>query len=121
MLEFFNSCIYKMSVKDLLTNQYHYPLPAPPPFFVQVWDTNAIPLSVNTKIVPVTGIQDPADFGITLPVVQVAMIAAATANPDLQLCGYQHYNAGAGTLDILVNTITNATSRFLIFVSQESE
>ena len=110
-----------MSVKNLLTNQYHYPLPAPPPFFVHSFDTNAIPLSLNTKVVPVTGIQDPTGFGITLPVVQIAMIAGALANPDLQFCGYQNYNAVAGTLDILVNTITSATSRFLIFVSQESD
>jgi hypothetical protein len=110
-----------MSARDVLVNQYRYPLPAPPPFFVYEWNTNAIPISANTKEVPVTGLPNPADFSIDKPVVSISMITTGFQNPDIQLCGYQNYNAVAGTLDILVNNIFNATTRFLIFVSQESD
>jgi hypothetical protein len=110
-----------MSVKDLLANQYKYPLPAQPPFFVYQWDTNAIPLSANTKVVPVSGIPDPAIYNIDVPIVQVSMISTGFQNSDIQLCGFQNYDAVAGTLDILVNTITDATTRFLIFISQSTE
>jgi hypothetical protein len=109
-----------MSAREVLINQYRYPLPAPPPFFVFEFNTSSIPITANTKVVPVTGMQDPANFGITLPVVQISMITTGFQNPDIQLCGYQNYNPTAGTLDILVNNIYNATTRFLIFVSQES-
>jgi hypothetical protein len=110
-----------MSVKDLLANQYKYPLPAQPPFYVYQWDTNAIPISFNTKVVPVSGIPNPAIYNIDVPIVQVSMITTGFQSPDIQLCGFQNYDAVAGTLDILVNNITNATSRFLIFVSQSTE
>ena len=110
-----------MSLRNLLTNQYIYPLPAQPPFFVHQWDTSAIPITPNTKIVPVTGIPDPAIYNIDAPLVQVSLISTGFQNPDIQLCGFQNYDAVAGTLDILVNTITDATTRFLIFVSQSTE
>ena len=109
-----------MSIKDLLWNQYRYPLPAPSPFFSYQWDTNAIPLSANTKYVPVTGMPPASQFGITDAIVQIAMITTGFLNDDLQFVGYQNYDLEAGTLDILVNTITNATTRFLIFVVQKS-
>lgn len=110
-----------MSVKDLLANQYKYPLPAQPQFYVYQWDTSAIPISFNTKVVPVSGIPNPAIYNIDVPIVQVSMITTGFQNPDIQFCGFQNYNAVAGTLDILVNNITNATSRFLIFISQSTE
>jgi len=110
-----------MSVKDLLANQYKYPLPSQPPFYVYQWDTSAIPISFNTKVVPVSGIPNPAIYNIDVPIVQVSMITTGFQNPDIQFCGFQNYNAVAGTLDILVNNITNATSRFLIFISQSTE
>jgi hypothetical protein len=110
-----------MSDKDLLWNQYRYPLPAPAPFFTFQFNTNAIPLSPNSQYVFVSGIPNPATYGITNPILQVSMILGSVGNNDLQLCGYQDYNPVAGTLAILVNNITNANSSFLIMVAQSTE
>jgi len=110
-----------MSIKDLLSNQFRYPLPAPPPYFTHVHDTNTMILSVNSQYVNVTGIANPIPFGITDPFVQISMISTGFQNTDVQMCGYSNYNPGAGTLDILVNNCSDATSRFLIFVSQSTD
>jgi hypothetical protein len=109
-----------MSIKDLLTNQYQYPLPAPAPFFTHVHDTNAMVLQTDSQYVNVTGIPDPADFGITNPLVQVTIISTGVQNDDVQLAGYSDYDPVAGTLEIIVNNVTDATTRFLIFISQST-
>jgi hypothetical protein len=109
-----------MSIKDLLSNQYKYPLPAPSPFFSFDFSTSSIVLSPDTKYVLVTGMPPASNFFITDPVVQISMITSGAPNPELQLCGYQNYNMAAGSLEILVNNIDDATSRFLIFVCQKS-
>jgi hypothetical protein len=110
-----------MSIKDLLWNQYRYPLPAPPPYFTHVHDTNSMIISVNSQYVNVTGIADPLAYGITNPNVQVSMISTGFQNSDLQMCGYSDYDPVAGTLDILVNNCSDATTRFLIFISQSTD
>jgi len=109
-----------MSIKDLLSNQYRYPLPAPPNFFTFEFTTSSIPISADSKYVLVTGMPPASNFSITDPVVQISMITSGAPNPELQLAGYQNYNPVAGTLEILVNNIDDATSRFLIFVCQKS-
>jgi len=109
-----------MSIKDLLWNQYRYPLPAPPPFFSDVFDTNAMVIQTATQYVNVTGIPNPATYGITNPIVQVSMVTTGALNANVQLVGWSDYNPSAGTLAILVNNVTNATTRFLIFISQGS-
>jgi hypothetical protein len=109
-----------MSIKDLLSNQYRYPLPAPPNFFTFEFTTSSIPISADSKYVMVTGMPLASTYSITDPVVQVSMITSGAPNPELQLAGYQNYNPVAGTLEILVNNIDDATSKFLIFVCQKS-
>jgi len=110
-----------MSIKDLLWNQYRYPLPAPPPFYSVQFDTNSMILQTASQYVNVTGIPDPATFGITNPLVQVSLISTGVLNANVQLAGYSDYNPTAGTLAILVNNVTNATTRFLIFISQSTD
>ena len=110
-----------MSIKDLLSNQYRYPLPAPPPFFSIQVDTNSMVIQVETQYVSVTGIPNPAAYGITNPLVQISMITTGFLNDDLQTCGYSNYDPVAGTLEILVNNCFNATTRFLIFVTQSTD
>lgn len=110
-----------MSDKDLLWNQYKYPLPAPPPFFTHQYATNLITISPNSQYVFANGIPNPAIYGITNPIVQVSMILGTVGNNDIQLCGFQTYDPVAGTLEILVNNITNADISFLIMVSQSTE
>lgn len=110
-----------MSIKDLLSNQFRYPLPAPPPYFTHVHNTNSMIISVNSQYVNVTGMPNPIPFGITDPFVQISMISTGFQNTDVQMCGYSNYDPAAGTLDILVNNCSDATSRFLIFVSQSTD
>ena len=110
-----------MSIKDLLFNQYKYPLPAPPPFFSIQFNTNSMVLQTATQYVNVTGIPNPATYGITNPVLQVSLISTGVQNTDVQLVGWSDYSASAGTLAILVNNVTDATTRFLIFVCQSSD
>lgn len=110
-----------MSIKDLLYNQYRYPLPTPPPYFTHVHDTNSMLIQVDSQYVNVTGMADPTIYGITNPNVQVSMISTGLLNDDLQTCGYSNYDPVAGTLEILVNNCADATSRFLIFVSQSTD
>jgi hypothetical protein len=110
-----------MSIKDLLYNQYQYPLPAPAPFFTHVYDTNSMLLQINSQYVNVTGIPDPAAYGITNPVIQVSMVSTGVLNDDVQMVGWSDYSASAGTLAILVNNVTDATTRFLIFICQSNE
>ena len=110
-----------MSIKDLLYNQYQYPLPAPAPFFTYVHDTNSMLLQINSQYVNVTGIPDPAAYGITNPVIQVSMVSTGVLNDDVQMVGWSDYSATAGTLAILVNNVTDATTRFLIFICQSNE
>jgi len=107
-----------MSIRDLLWNQYQYPLPAPPPYFSDVFDTNSMVLQTASQYVNVTGIPNPANYGITNPVIQVSLISTGVLNADVQLVGFSNYNPAAGTLEILVNNVTDATTRFLIFISQ---
>ena len=110
-----------MSVKDLLSNQFRYPLPSPPPFFTHVHDTNSMVLQVASQYVSVTGMVDPSTLGITNPLVQVTIVSTGVQNTDIQLAGYSNYDPVAGTLEIIVNNVTDATTRFLIFVSQATE
>jgi hypothetical protein len=110
-----------MSIKDLLYNQYRYPLPAPAPFFTHVYDTNAMLIQTASQYVNVSGIPDPAAYGITLPVIQVSIVSTGVLNDDVQLVGWSDYSATAGTLAILVNNVTDATTRFLIFICQSNE
>jgi hypothetical protein len=77
-------------------------------------------LTLNTQYVNVTGIPNPATYGITNPIVQVSMVSTGVLNANVQLVGWSDYNPSAGTLAILVNNVTNATTRFLIFISQGS-
>jgi hypothetical protein len=110
-----------MSIKDLLSNQYRYPLPAPPPYFADVFDTNSMVIQTASQYVNVTGIPNPAPYGITNPSVQVSIVSTGVANDDVQLVGWSDYNPSAGTLAILVNNVTDATTRFLIFISQSTD
>ena len=110
-----------MSIKDLLSNQYRYPLPAPPPYFAAVWDTNSMILQPECQYVNVSGLPNPAPYGITNPVIQVSIVSTGVANDDVQLVGWSDYNSALGTLAILVNNVTDATTRFLIFISQSTD
>jgi hypothetical protein len=78
-------------------------------------------LQVPSQYVNVSGMPNPAIYGITNPFVQVSMVSTGVANDDVQMCGYSNYDPVAGTLEILVNNVTDATSRFLVFVSQSSD
>ena len=110
-----------MSIKDLLSTQFRYPLPAPPPFYSIQFDTNSMVIQVESQYVSVTGIPNPATYGITNPLVQVSMISTGVQNDDVQTCGYSNYDPVAGTLEIIVNNVTDATTRFLILVTQSTD
>jgi hypothetical protein len=103
-----------------LSNQYRYPLPAPPPYFSDVFDTSSMLIQTNSQYVNVTGIPNPAIYGITNPIVQVSLVSTGVLNTNVQMSGWSDYNPAAGTLAILVNNVTVATTRFLIFISQGS-
>ncbi len=110
-----------MSIKDLLSNQFRYPLPTPPPYFTHVHDTNSMVIQIESQYVNVTGMVDPSTLGITNPLVQVTIVSTGFQNTDIQLAGYSNYDPSAGTLEIIVNNCQDATTRFLIFVSQATD
>ena len=108
-----------MSIRQVLANQYKYPLPNYTPILTLDIDNRAVAIQDDVQYVNVVAIPDLANYGIDPTTVQIFASQVGSATSTAMISGITDFDPVAGTLTIAVDYVNETPIDFKLMFVQE--